>query len=93
LRAGWHAARARIRLDGGDAAAALADAEQALALDAEGRHPPALAAGHALLAEIHQRLGNAAASAEHLRRAERIFAHTGQQSALAHLRSRLAAAH
>lgn len=93
LRAGWHAARARARLDGGDAAGALADAGQALALDEEARHPPALAAGHALLAEIHKRLGDDAGSAEHLRRAERIFGHTGQQSALAHLRSRLAAAH
>lgn len=92
LRGGWHAARARVRLSGGDAAAALADAERALALDEEARHPPALAAGHALLAEIHQRLGNEAGSAEHLRRAERIFGHTGQQSALAHMRSRLAAA-
>lgn len=81
LRSAWHAARAEIHLAAGALDAALDDAEKALAIDRERRFPPAIAADHRLLAEIHAAAARDTEARFHRQRAQQIFTLSGIRSA------------
>ena len=57
---------------------AISRAREALAIDRNLHHPPAIAADHVLLAEVLQELGNPEDARAHLERAEMLYGYTGQ---------------
>ena len=79
LRSAWHATRAAGHLANGDPDAALEDAGKALAINRARRYPPAIAADHRLLAEIHAAAGRETEAAFHRQRAGQIAALIGLQ--------------
>jgi tetratricopeptide (TPR) repeat protein len=72
LRATLLANLARVRLALGEDDAAQTLALDALALDKQAQHPPAIAADHLLLAQVMQQAGHPAQAQEHLAKAQRI---------------------
>ena len=72
---------ARLRMAQGENAKASELAQAALEIDREARNPPAIAADHALLAEIFQRAGRSDEEQWHLGVARRIQSLTGQKVA------------
>jgi tetratricopeptide (TPR) repeat protein len=81
LRSAWHATRATSHLAAGALDAAMKEAEMALAIDRERRYPPAIAADHRLLAEIHLAAGANTEAGHHQERAERISILSGLRDA------------
>jgi hypothetical protein len=91
LASAWHAARAAALAVRGERGAALAEGEQALTIDQRRRHPPAIAASRALLAELRAAAGDAVGAQTEAARALRIYRHTGQHAPAARLLARFPA--
>jgi tetratricopeptide (TPR) repeat protein len=72
MRAVLLANMAGVQLEQGQTHAALALAQDALALDRQLEHPPAIAADHLLLARVWQRIGQEAQAQTHQGKARRI---------------------
>lgn len=72
LRAVLLANMAGVQLELGQTQAALALAQDALALDRQLEHPPAIAADHLLLARVLRRMGQEAQALAHQDKAQRI---------------------
>lgn len=85
----WRAGRAAAELASGELASAAADALEALALDRDRRHPPAIAADLRLLSEIAARRGDFPGAIDIGERSLRIYRQTGQLIPAAALAARL----
>ena len=72
MRAVLQANMAGVQLERGQTHAALALAQDALALDRQLEHPPAIAADHLLLARVLRRMGQEAQALTHQGKAQRI---------------------